>query len=100
LGGIVFGHYGDKVGRKSMLVMTLLIMGVATTLMGLLPTYESIGIWAPILLVILRFLQGVAVGGEWGGAVLMAVEYSPERRRGFYGSWPQLGSPIGLSSRP
>ena len=96
LGGIVFGHYGDKIGRKSMLVMTLLIMGVATTLMGALPTYESIGIWAPILLVILRFLQGVAVGGEWGGAVLMAVEYSPEGRRGFYGSWPQMGSPIGL----
>jgi MFS transporter, MHS family, shikimate and dehydroshikimate transport protein len=96
LGGMVFGHYGDKIGRKSMLVMTLLIMGVATTLMGLLPTYESIGIWAPILLVILRFLQGVAVGGEWGGAVLMAVEYSPEGRRGFYGSWPQMGSPIGL----
>ena len=96
LGGIVFGHYGDKIGRKSMLVMTLLIMGGATTLMGVLPTYESIGIWAPILLVILRLLQGVAVGGEWGGAVLMAVEYSPEERRGFYGSWPQMGSPIGL----
>ena len=96
LGGLIFGHYGDKIGRKSMLVVTLLIMGGATTLMGLLPTYESIGIWAPILLVILRFLQGVAVGGEWGGAVLMAVEYSPGERRGFYGSWPQMGSPIGL----
>ncbi len=96
LGGIVFGHYGDKVGRKSMLVITLLIMGVATTLIGLLPSFATIGIWAPILLVVLRFLQGLAVGGEWGGAVLMAVEYSPEDRRGFYGSWPQMGSPIAL----
>ena len=96
LGGIVFGHYGDKIGRKSMLVITLLIMGVATTLIGLLPSFATIGIWAPILLVVLRFLQGLAVGGEWGGAVLMAVEYSPEDRRGFYGSWPQMGSPIAL----
>ena len=96
LGGVVFGHYGDKVGRKSMLVITLLIMGVATTLIGLLPSFATIGIWAPILLVVLRFLQGLAVGGEWGGAVLMAVEYSPEDRRGFYGSWPQMGSPIAL----
>lgn len=96
LGGIVFGHYGDKIGRKSMLVITLLIMGVATMLIGLLPSFATIGIWAPILLVVLRFLQGLAVGGEWGGAVLMAVEYSPEDRRGFYGSWPQMGSPIAL----
>jgi MFS family permease len=96
LGGVVFGHYGDKIGRKSMLVITLLIMGVATTLIGLLPSFATIGIWAPILLVVLRFLQGLAVGGEWGGAVLMAVEYSPEDRRGFYGSWPQMGSPIAL----
>jgi len=96
LGGIVFGHYGDKIGRKSMLVITLLIMGIATTLIGLLPSFATIGIWAPILLVVLRFLQGLAVGGEWGGAVLMAVEYSPEGRRGFYGSWPQMGSPIAL----
>jgi len=96
LGGVVFGHYGDKIGRKSMLVITLLIMGVATTLIGLLPSFATIGIWAPILLVALRFLQGLAVGGEWGGAVLMAVEYSPEDRRGFYGSWPQMGSPIAL----
>ncbi len=96
LGGIVFGHYGDKIGRKSMLVITLLVMGTATTLIGLLPTFETIGIWAPILLVTLRFLQGLAVGGEWGGAVLMAVEYAPEENRGFYGSWPQMGSPIGL----
>jgi MHS family shikimate/dehydroshikimate transporter-like MFS transporter len=96
LGGIVFGHYGDKIGRKSMLVITLLIMGIATTLIGLLPTFATIGIWAPILLVTLRFLQGLAVGGEWGGAVLMAVEYSPAENRGFYGSWPQMGSPIAL----
>jgi len=96
LGGIVFGHYGDKIGRKSMLVITLLMMGVATALIGLLPTYGTIGIWAPIILVALRFVQGLAVGGEWGGAVLMAVEYSPEDKRGFYGSWPQMGSPIGL----
>ncbi len=96
LGGIIFGHYGDKIGRKSMLVITLFIMGAATTLIGLLPTFETIGIWAPILLVTLRFLQGLAVGGEWAGAVLMAVEYSPEEHRGFYGSWPQMGSPIGL----
>ncbi len=94
LGGIVFGHYGDKIGRKSMLVITLLMMGVATALIGLLPTYGTIGIWAPIILVALRFVQGLAVGGEWGGAVLMAVEYSPEDKRGFYGSWPQMGSPI------
>ncbi len=96
IGGIVCGHYGDRIGRKSMLVLTLLIMGVATFLIGLLPTYESIGIWAPILLVALRLAQGFGVGGEWGGAVLMAVEHSPSGRRGFYGSWPQVGVPAGL----
>ncbi|MDQ3861391.1 MAG: MHS family MFS transporter [Actinomycetota bacterium] len=96
IGGVFFGHYGDKIGRKSMLVMTLIVMGVATTLVGLLPTYESIGIWAPILLVVLRFLQGFAVGGEWGGATLMAVEYAPPGRRGFFGSWPGMGIPAGL----
>ena len=96
LGGIVFGHYGDKIGRKAMLVLALLIMGVATFVMGLLPTYNSIGVWAPILLVVLRFVQGIGVGGEWGGAVLMAVEHSPEGRRGYYGSWPQMGVPAGL----
>ena len=94
--GVFCGHYGDKIGRKSMLVMTLIVMGVATTLVGLLPTYESIGIWAPILLVVLRFLQGFAVGGEWGGATLMAVEYAPPGRRGFFGSWPGMGIPSGL----
>ncbi|MBL8206531.1 MAG: MHS family MFS transporter [Blastocatellia bacterium] len=96
IGGIVCGHYGDRIGRKSMLVLTLLIMGVATFLIGLLPTYESIGIWAPILLVVLRLAQGFGVGGEWGGAVLMAVEHAPSHRRGFYGSWPQVGVPAGL----
>ena len=96
LGGVFCGHYGDKIGRKSMLVMTLLVMGVATFLVGLLPTYESIGVLAPMLLVILRFLQGFAVGGEWGGATLMTVEYAPPGRRGFYGSWPGMGIPAGL----
>jgi MHS family shikimate/dehydroshikimate transporter-like MFS transporter len=96
LGGIVFGHYGDRLGRKTMLVWSLVIMGVATALIGLIPTYDRIGIWAPILLVVLRFVQGFGVGGEWGGAVLMAVEHSGGRRRGFHGSWPQMGVPAGL----
>lgn len=96
IGGIVCGHFGDRRGRKSMLIFTLLLMGIATTAIGLLPTYEKIGIWAPILLVSLRVVQGFGVGGEWGGAVLMAVEHSPGRHRGFYGSWPQTGVPAGL----
>lgn len=96
IGGIFFGHFGDRIGRKTMLILTLVIMGSGTFLIGCLPTYGSIGIWAPILLVILRFLQGFAVGGEWGGAVLMATEHSPALRRGFFGSWPQVGVPIGL----
>src|ERR671914_84946 len=96
LGGIIFGHYGDKIGRKAMLVTTLLIMGIATFLVGLMPTYETIGIWAPILLVLLRLLQGLGLGGEWGGAVLMAVEHSPDDKRGLNGSWPQMGVPAGL----
>jgi MFS transporter, MHS family, shikimate and dehydroshikimate transport protein len=96
LGGIVFGHYGDKIGRKAMLVLSLLIMGISTALIGFLPTFESIGVWAPILLVVLRFCQGIGVGGEWGGAVLMAVEHAPDGRRGFFGSWPQMGVPAGL----
>jgi metabolite-proton symporter len=96
VGGIVCGHFGDRIGRKSMLILTLLIMGVATFLIGLLPTYQSIGIWAPVLLVCLRLAQGFGVGGEWGGAVLMAVEHSPKGKRGFYGSWPQVGVPAGL----
>ncbi|MDR6632625.1 MFS family permease [Phyllobacterium sp. 1468] len=96
LGGLICGHYGDKVGRKSMLVATLLGMGVVTFLIGLLPTYSQIGILAPILLIILRMLQGVAFGGEWGGAVLMAVEHAPKERKGFFGSFPHMGSPIAL----
>ena len=95
-GGIIFGHFGDRVGRKSMLVYSLLIMGIATFLVGLLPTYETIGILAPAGLVLMRFAQGIGVGGEWGGAVLMAVEHSPKGARGFAGSWPQMGVPAGL----
>src|SRR3712207_5410915 len=82
LGGVIFGHYGDKIGRKAMLVTTLLIMGAATFLVGLLPTYQSIGVLAPVLLVLLRLIQGLGLGGEWGGAVLMAVEHSPADKRG------------------
>jgi len=96
LGAVVMGHYGDRVGRKSMLVVSLLIIGLATTSIGLLPTYEHIGILAPILLVSLRFLQGIGVGGEWGGAVLLAVEHAPAHRKAFYGSFPQMGVPGGL----
>jgi MHS family shikimate/dehydroshikimate transporter-like MFS transporter len=96
IGGVVCGHFGDRIGRKSMLIFTLLLMGVATALIGLLPTYNQIGVWAPALLIVLRIAQGFAVGGEWGGAVLMAVEHSPKGRRGFYGSWPQVGVPVGL----
>lgn len=96
LGGIVFGHYGDKIGRKSMLVTTLMMMGIATILIGLLPTYNQIGIWAPALLVLLRFVQGFGVGGEWGGAVLMAVEHSHAGRRGYHASWVQAGVPVGM----
>lgn len=96
LGGIVFGHFGDKLGRKQMLVLTILIMGVATVLIGLLPTYEQIGVAAPILLLILRIAQGIGIGGEWGGAVLMAYEFAPEDKRGYYASIPQIGLAIGL----
>ncbi|MDB6137487.1 MAG: transporter [Verrucomicrobiaceae bacterium] len=96
LGGVVFGHFGDKLGRKSMLVTTLMMMGVTTFLIGLLPTYQTIGVWAAVLLVLLRFIQGIGVGGEWGGAVLMAVEHGGEGRRGLYGSWVQTGVPVGL----
>jgi metabolite-proton symporter len=96
LGGIVFGHYGDRVGRKTMLVWSLVIMGVATALIGVIPSYAAIGIAAPILLVVCRFAQGFGVGGEWGGAVLLAVEHSGGRSRGLHGSWPQMGVPFGL----
>ena len=97
VGGAIFGHYGDKVGRKKMLVLALMLMGVATVAIGALPGYDSIGIWAPILLVALRLIQGAALGGEWGGAVLMVAEYAPKGRRGFYGSWPQIGFAGGLA---
>lgn len=95
-GGLIFGHFGDRVGRKTMLLLTLIIMGVGTTLIGLLPTYDSIGVAAPILLVLLRVVQGIGVGGEYGGAVLLAVEYAPARRRGFFGSFAHIGVPAGL----
>jgi metabolite-proton symporter len=96
IGGIIMGHFGDRVGRKSMLVISLLTMGLATVGIGLLPTYETVGVWAPVLLVTLRFVQGLGVGGEWGGAVLMAVEHAPDRKKAFYGSFPQMGVPGGL----
>lgn len=96
LGGIVFGHFGDRLGRKSMLLLTLLMMGIPTIAIGLIPTYQQIGYWAAILLVAMRLLQGMAVGGEWGGAVLMAVEHAPPGRKGFYGSLPQTGVGAGL----
>ncbi|HVZ52546.1 MAG TPA: MFS transporter [Pseudolabrys sp.] len=96
LGGVIFGHFGDRIGRKSMLVLTLMIMGVATVLIGLLPTYQQIGIAAPILLLVLRVLQGIGLGGEWGGAVSMTYEYASEDRRGLFASFPQIGLSIGL----
>ena len=95
LGGIIFGHYGDKVGRKQMLVISLLMMGAGTFAIGLLPTYGQVGILAPILLIVCRLLQGFAVGGEWGGAVLMAAEHGDSSRRGFWTSWVQAGVPAG-----
>src|SRR5215213_7949711 len=96
LGGLIFGHYGDRIGRKNVLVVTLLLMGIATFAIGLLPTYATIGVWAPILLVALRFLQGLGLGGEWGGAVLMTLESGDARKRGLNASWPQVGVPVGL----
>lgn len=96
IGGILFGHYGDKLGRKNTLMATMLLMGVSTFAIGLLPTYETIGVWAPILLVTLRLLQGVAFGGEWGGASVMILEHAPKEKRGFYGSFIQVGYPAGV----
>lgn len=96
LGGLIFSHMGDKFGRKYTLVVSLLLMGISTVCIGLLPTYSTIGIFAPILLVFLRLLQGIAVGGEWGGAVLLAVENAPKQKRGFYGSFPAMGIPLGM----
>lgn len=95
-GGIIFGHFGDKVSRKTILVWSLMMMGASTFLVGFLPNYDAIGIWAPILLVVLRFLQGLAVGGEWGGAVLMALEHAPKNKKAFYASWTQSGVPAAL----
>lgn len=97
IGGVIFSHIGDRIGRKQTLVITLSLMGVATVGMGLLPTYETVGIWAPILLTFLRLLQGLALGGEWGGGLLLAVEYSPNHRRGFFGAVPQTGALLGLA---
>ncbi len=96
LGAFLAGHFGDRIGRKAMLVVTLILMGSATTLIGLLPTYEQVGILAPILLMVLRILQGLSTGGEWGGAVLMAVEHAPDSKRGRMGAFPQIGVPIGM----
>ncbi|MFP7736869.1 MFS transporter [Priestia aryabhattai] len=96
LGGLIFSHMGDKFGRKNTLVISLLLMGISTISIGLLPTYSTIGILAPILLVALRLVQGIAVGGEWGGAVLLAVENAPKEKRGFYGSFPAMGIPLGM----
>ncbi|AHY45903.1 Sugar (and other) transporter [Rubrobacter radiotolerans] len=96
VGGAIFGHFGDKVGRKKALVTALLMMGIATTLIGLLPTYALVGAAAPLMLVVLRFVQGLAIGGQWGGAVLLATESAPGNRRGFYGSFAQVGVPVGV----
>ncbi|MHA6630998.1 MFS transporter [Pseudonocardia sichuanensis] len=98
LGGFIFGHFGDRLGRKKMLVITMLIMGLSTFAMGLLPNYAAIGVAAPTILLVLRMLQGIGLGGEWGGAVLLCVEHAPRTKRGWYSSWPQLGVPIGLLS--
>lgn len=95
VGGIVFGHFGDRIGRKKLLMLSLVMMGIATVLIGLLPTYAQIGVWAPVALIVLRLIQGFAVGGEWGGAVLMAAEHGDGARRGFWASWPQAGVPAG-----
>src|SRR5699024_2642465 len=96
LGGVIFSHIGDRIGRKKTLVLTLSLMGAATFLMGVLPTYGAIGIWAPVLLILLRLVQGLGLGGEWGGALLLAVEYAPKEKRGLFGSVPQMGVTIGM----
>ncbi|MER2205199.1 MAG: MFS transporter, partial [Rhodococcus sp. (in: high G+C Gram-positive bacteria)] len=97
IGGVAFGHIGDRIGRKKTLALTMFIMGIATAMMGVLPTAAQIGVVAPILLLLLRILQGFALGGEWAGAVLLAVEHSPEKKRGLFGSIPQIGLALGLA---
>src|SRR5580700_1359219 len=97
IGAAIFGHYGDRIGRKSTLIMTLMLMGIATFLVALVPTYEQIGVWGAVLLTLLRFIQGIGVGGEWGGSVLMSMEWCKTHdSRGFIASWPQFGVPCGL----
>jgi len=96
IGGLLFGHFGDRIGRKPLLILTLSIMGISTFLVGVVPTYASIGVWAPLILLLLRLLQGIGLGGEWGGAVLMAFEFAPREKRGLYASYPQVGLAIGL----
>ncbi len=96
IGGVIFAHIGDHIGRKKTLVLTLSLMGGATVLIGLLPTYQMIGMWAPVLLILMRVIQGIGIGGEWGGALLLAYEYAPEKRKGFFGSIPQAGVTIGM----
>jgi MHS family shikimate/dehydroshikimate transporter-like MFS transporter len=98
LGGVIFGHFGDKLGRKAMLSLTMVIMGIGTFLIGLLPTYQQIGVWAPIALITLRLLQGIGIGGEWGGAVLMVIEHARNGQRGFFGSLVQVGFPMGVAT--
>ena len=96
IGGVLFAHIADRIGRKKTLVLTLSLMGGATVMIGLLPTYEMIGLWAPVLLILMRIIQGMGIGGEWGGALLLAYEYAPEKRKGFFGSIPQAGVTIGM----
>src|SRR5882757_2154861 len=99
VGAAIFGHYGDRIGRKSTLIATLLLMGLATFAVALVPTYDSIGIWGAVILTVLRFIQGVGVGGEWGGSVLMSMEWArSDNHRGFIASWPQFGVPCGLDN--
>ncbi|MGN6406436.1 MFS transporter, partial [Sinomonas sp.] len=96
IGAAIFGHFGDRIGRKATLMATLFLMAIGTVLIGVLPTYQAIGVWAPLLLTALRVVQGIGVGGEWGGSVLIAMEWGHQQRRGLAASWPQLGVPLGL----
>src|SRR6266542_1408102 len=96
IGAWLFGTYGDRIGRKATLIATLLVMGIATFLIGVMPTYSTLGLWAAVLLIVFRLCQGIGVGGEWGGSVLMSMEWGSQKRKGFLGSWPQFGVPVGL----